>query len=52
MPGRVAPFSGPMTCTMPWRLCMNGKNAAGEICAMLSFSVVICSLLIGSVMPS
>ena len=52
MPGRVAPFSGPMTCTMPWRLCMKGKNAAGEICAMLSFSVVICSLLMGSVMPS
>ena len=25
MPGRVAPFSGPMTCTMPCRLDKNGK---------------------------
>ena len=30
MPGRVAPFSGPMTCTMPWRLCMKGKNRGGR----------------------
>ncbi len=25
MPGKVAPCSGPMTCTMPWRLSRNGK---------------------------
>ena len=25
MPGSVAPCSGPMTCTMPWRLSRNGK---------------------------
>ena len=25
MPGKVAPFSGPITCTMPWRACMKGK---------------------------
>ncbi len=25
MPGSVAPFSGPMTCTMPWRASLNGK---------------------------
>ena len=25
MPGKVAPFSGPITCTMPWRLDKNGK---------------------------
>ena len=25
MPGSVAPCSGPMTCTMPWRLSMKGK---------------------------
>ena len=52
MPGKVAPFSGPMTCTMPWRLDMKGKNAAAPYSLMLASSVVICSLLIGSVMPS
>jgi hypothetical protein len=25
MPGSVAPFSGPTTWTMPWRLSLNGK---------------------------
>ena len=25
MPGSVAPFSGPMTWTMPWRTSLNGK---------------------------
>ena len=25
MPGSVAPCSGPMTCTMPWRRSRNGK---------------------------
>jgi hypothetical protein len=25
MPGSVAPFSGPITCTMPWRSSLNGK---------------------------
>ena len=25
MPGSVAPFSGPITCTMPWRSWRNGK---------------------------
>ena len=25
MPGSVAPCSGPMTWTMPWRLSRNGK---------------------------
>ncbi len=52
MPGRVAPFSGPITCTMPWRLLMNGKKAAAPTSAMFLSSVVICSLLIGSSMPS
>ena len=52
MPGRVAPFSGPMTWMMPWRLDMNGKNAAEPNSAILLSSVVICSLLMGSVMPS
>ena len=27
MPGSVAPLSGPMTCTMPWRRSRNGKYA-------------------------
>ncbi len=52
MPGRVAPFSGPITCTMPCRLDMKGKNAAAPNSVMLLSSVTICSLLIGSVMPS
>ena len=25
IPGSVAPVSGPITCTMPWRLSRNGK---------------------------
>jgi len=52
MPGRVAPCSGPITWTMPWPLSMKGKKAAAPNSAMLVFSVVICSLLIGSSMPS
>lgn len=48
----VAPFSGPMTCTMPWRLDMKGKNAAAPHSLMFASSVVICSLLTRSVMPS
>ena len=52
MPGRVAPLSGPITCTMPWRLDRNGKKAAAPNSWMLLSSVVTCSRLIGSVMPS
>ncbi|MNU92697.1 hypothetical protein D3C71_826210 [compost metagenome] len=52
MPGSVAPLSGPITCTMPWRLLRNGKNAAAPNSAMLWSSVVTCSLLVGSAMPS
>ena len=52
MPGSVAPFSGPMTCTMPWRWCKKGKNAAAPLSRMLASSVVTCSLLMGSSMPS
>jgi hypothetical protein len=52
MPGKVAPLSGPMTCTMPWRLDRKGKNAAAPNSLMLLSSVVICSLLTRSVMPS
>jgi hypothetical protein len=52
MPGSVAPLSGPMTCTMPWRFDRNGKNAAAPNSWMLASSVVTCSRLIGSVMPS
>ena len=40
MPGSVAPCSGPMTCTMPWRLSRNGKYAAAPKALMLSSSVV------------
>ena len=28
MPGRVAPFSGPITCTMPGVCDMNGQDKA------------------------
>ena len=52
MPGNVAPLSGPITCTMPCRLSRNGKYAAAPCALMLASSVVICSLLIGSAMPS
>jgi hypothetical protein len=52
MPGSVAPFSGPITCTMPWRLSRNGKYAAAPWALMLASSVTTCSLLVGSAMPS
>ncbi len=52
MPGSVAPLSGPMTCTMPWRCDRKGKKAAAPNSAMFESSVVICSLLIGSAMPA
>jgi hypothetical protein len=52
MPGSVAPCSGPMTCTMPWRLSRKGKYAAAPKALMLASSVTTCCLLVGSVMPS
>ncbi len=52
MPGSVAPCSGPITCTMPWRLSRNGKYAAAPKALMLASSVTTCWRLIGSVMPS
>jgi hypothetical protein len=52
MPGSVAPCSGPITWTMPWRRSRNGKYAAAPCAAMLRSSVVTCSLLVGSAMPS
>ena len=52
MPGSVAPLSGPITCTMPWRRSRNGKYAFAPKLRMLSSSVSTCVREIGSRMPS
>ena len=52
MPGSVAPCSGPITWTMPWRLSRNGKYAAAPNCLILLSSSTICSFETGSAMPS
>ncbi len=51
MPGRVAPCSGPMTCTMPCRASRNGKYALTRYSRMFASSVSTCTREIGSVMP-
>ena len=51
-PGSVAPCSGPMTCTMPWRLSRYGKYTLAPNSFMLASSVSICSCAIGSRTPS
>ncbi|CFP59334.1 Uncharacterised protein [Bordetella pertussis] len=50
MPGRVAPCSGPMTCTMPWRRSFM-RNSVMPYLAQLSSSVSTCRREIGSSMP-
>ena len=52
MPGSVAPLSGPITWTMPWRRSRNGKYAFAPIARMLASSVSTCVREIGSRMPS
>ena len=52
MPGSVAPCSGPITCTMPWPLSLNGKYASAPNSLMFLSKVSTCSLEIGSLMPS
>jgi hypothetical protein len=52
MPGSVAPCSGPITCTMPWRPSRNGKYAAAPNALMFASSVVTCWREVGSAMPS
>ncbi len=52
MPGSVAPVSGPITCTMPWRLSRNGKYAFAPYSRMFASSVSTCVREIGSLMPA
>ena len=51
MPGSVAPFSGPMTWTMPCRASLNGKYALAPTARMLASSVSTCWRDTGSSMP-
>ncbi len=50
MPGNVAPCSGPITCTMPWRLSVI-LNCVMPKLSQLASSVSTCSLETGSAMP-
>ena len=52
MPGSVAPCSGPITWTMPWRLSRYGKYTLAPNSFMLASSVSICRRAIGSRTPS
>ena len=52
MPGSVAPCSGPITCTMPWRRSRKGKYALAPYSRMFASRVSTCSRDIGSLMPS
>ena len=52
IPGRVAPCSGPITCTMPIRLSRNGKYDLAPYSRMLASSVSSCRREVGSAMPS
>ncbi len=51
IPGSVAPCSGPITWTMPWRLSRKGKYAFAPVAPMLASSVSTCVREIGSRMP-
>lgn len=51
IPGSVAPCSGPMTCTMPWRRSFM-RNSVTPCFAQLASSVSTCNLETGSEMPS
>ena len=51
IPGRVAPCSGPITWTMPWRRSRNGKYALAPCALMLASSVSTCVREMGSRMP-
>jgi hypothetical protein len=50
MPGSVAPCSGPITCTMPWRTSPI-LNWVMPLRSQLASSVSTCSLETGSAMP-
>ena len=50
MPGSVKPSSGPITCTMPWRLSAMSKNWMPNS-RQLASSVSTCSRDTGSAMP-
>jgi len=51
MPGSVAPCSGPITWTIPWRRSRNGKYAFAPVAPMFASSVSTCVREIGSRMP-
>ena len=51
MPGSVAPCSGPITCTMPWRRSRNGKYALAPCSRMFASSVSTCVREMGSAIP-
>ena len=51
MPGSVAPCSGPITCTMPWRRSFI-RNSVTPKASQLASSVSICSRETGSAMPA
>jgi hypothetical protein len=50
MPGSVAPCSGPMTCTMPWRLSFI-LNCVMPVRSQFASSVSTCRRDTGSAMP-
>ncbi|MDT4850452.1 hypothetical protein FQZ97_846040 [compost metagenome] len=50
MPGRVAPCSGPITCTMPWRRSFM-RNSVMPYLSQLASSVSTCRREIGSSIP-
>jgi hypothetical protein len=52
IPGSVAPCSGPITCTMPWRRSRNGKYGLRTVLAMFASSVSTWIREVGSSMPS
>ena len=51
MPGSVAPCSGPMTCTMPWRRSFILNSVTPKV-SQLASSVSICRRETGSAMPA
>jgi len=50
MPGSVAPCSGPIMCTMPWRMSFI-LNSAMPLASQFASSVSTCSFETGSAMP-
>ncbi len=51
IPGSVAPCSGPITCTIPWRMSFMRNSVIPKVSQFLS-RVSTCNLETGSAMPS